>query len=165
MYIALWCGFSVLYASNSIEIPLRMSVVKFKPSDSPTGSTPDPTDPNQFRATLTGNTLTVYTQKDAVSYVVIRSDFSEQQDRDYFYGLSYDSVSCPITQAGNYMLYIGYWNTDFVGVLSVKNVTVSDLNGKVYSQSKADSSLPPGFYIIRLDTHIGSTTTKIYKLP
>ena len=81
-----------LIAGNTIDIPLRMSVVQFMPSDNPTGSTPDPTDPNQFRVSLSGNTLTIYTQKDEVSYVVIRSDFSEKKDEDYFYSLSFVRV-------------------------------------------------------------------------
>ena len=122
-----------LFAGNTIEIPLEMSTVKFMPTDNPTGSTPDPTDPNQFRVTLTGNMLTVFTQKDQISYVVIRSDFSEKYKEDYFYGLSLDSISCPITQPGKYGIHIGHWDTDFLGVLIIKSIYLCDLIGKNYA--------------------------------
>ena len=153
-----------LYAGNRIDIPLKMSVTYFMPTDNPTGSTPDPTDPNQFRATLTGNTLTVYTQQGQVSYVVIRSDFSEKHNEDYFYGLSFDSISCHISQKGEYNIYIGYWNTDFIGKLKVESVHLYDFNGKNYDCLLQESVLPPGMYILRMETNRGYTFEKIIQL-
>ncbi|MBR5677892.1 MAG: T9SS type A sorting domain-containing protein [Paludibacteraceae bacterium] len=153
-----------LFAGNTIEIPLEMSTVKFMPTDNPTGSTPDPTDPNQFRVTLTGNMLTVFTQKDQISYVVIRSDFSEKYKEDYFYGLSLDSISCPITQPGKYGIHIGHWDTDFLGILSVYSIHLYDFNGKNYDYLISNPMLPQGMYILRVETNYGYTATKIIKL-
>ena len=153
-----------LIAGNTIDIPLRMSVVQFMPSDNPTGSTPDPTDPNQFRVSLSGNTLTIHTQKDEVSYVVIRSDFSEKKDEDYFYSLSFDSVSCPITESGKYEILIGHWNADFKGSIHVKSIILCDFNGNKYDTSLLSAPLPPGIYIMRLETNFGYTYTKIMRL-
>lgn len=153
-----------LFAGNTIEIPLEMSTVKFMPTDNPTGSTPDPTDPNQFRVTLTGNMLTVFTQKDQISYVVIRSDFSEKYKEDYFYGLSLDSISCPITQPGKYGIHIGHWDTDFLGVLIIKSIYLCDFNGKNFDYLISNSMLPQGMYILRVETNYGYTATKIIKL-
>jgi len=163
LFIVLF-GWLYLSAANSIDIPLKMSVVRFMPLDKPTGSTPDPTDPNQFHATLTGNTLTIKTQNNEVSYVVIRSNFSEKKGEDYFYSLSFDSVSCPITRPGLYRICIGYWNTDFVGVLNVKSVILSDFNGKILDASTPVTDLPRGFYFVCLETNIGVTTQKILRL-
>lgn len=166
--IVFMCLFVPLMATNSIEIPLTMRIIEMMPMpmplDNPTGSTPDPTDPNQFRATLTGNTLTIRTQKNEVSYVVIRSNFCEAKNEDYFYSLCFDSVSCPITQPGRYGIYIGHWNTDFIGWLIVESVTLSDFIGKIYDSSLLLSPLPRGLYIVTLKTNIGSTSTKILRL-
>ena len=160
----LMCVIPALAVNDTISIPLKMSTFQLAPMDGPTGSTPDPTDPNQFRATLTGNTLTIYTQKDQVSYVVIRSNFSEQKNKDYFYGLSFDSISCPITQTGEYGIHIGHWNVDFVGVLRVKSIHMCDFNGRNYDYLLQASVLPPGMYILRMETNVGYTTTKIIQL-
>ena len=154
-----------LWATKAIEIPLSMSVIQFMPTDNPTGSTPDPTDPNQFRATLTGNTLTVTTQPGLVSFVVIRSDYSERHNEDYFYALSFDSVSCPITRGGTYEIHIGCWNYDFFGKIYVKSVIISDFNGKIFDPKTFNSNGLPGYYIIRLVTEKGTTSTKILRQP
>ena len=75
--------FSVsMMANDTIQIPLTMSVFQLLPQDGPTGSTPDPADPNQFRASLTGNTLLLCTQNNAVSYVVIQETESERYGED-----------------------------------------------------------------------------------
>ncbi len=162
------CALST-WADNTISIPLTMSVFKNIPMDGPTGSTPDPTDPNQFRASLTGNTLLIQTQKDAVSYVVIREEQSDRNNEDYFYGLSYGEISCPITHAGLYTIRIGYWKTDFTGSLRVKRIIIADLNGHLmntYYQQNVDlSQLPPGYYLLRVETTAGATTYKFYKRP
>lgn len=155
-----------LLANDTIPIPLTMSVFSFMPQDTPTGSTPDPTDPNQFRASLTGNTLLIETQKDAVSYVVIQETESDRAGEDYFYDLSYGSLSCPITRTGNYIIRIGYWKTDFIGRLWVKKITLVDLNGHLWGTSLEHlNSLPAGFYVLRLETNIGTTTTKFFQRP
>ena len=153
-----------LMANDTIPIPLTMSVFSYMPQDGPTGSTPDPTDPNQFRVSLTGNTLLVETQKDAVSYVVVQETASERAGEDYFYSLSYGSVSCPITRTGNYTIRIGYWKTDFTGHLWVKRITLIDFNGHLWGTSPERlKTLPAGFYILRVETNVGTTMTKFFK--
>lgn len=159
-FIVLLCWFVTLPATNTIDIPLRMSVMSLMPSSNP-GSTPDPTDPNQFRVTLTGNILTITTMRDAASYVVIRTDFCERRNEDYFYSLSFDSVTCPITQPGIYAIHIGCWNMDFAGAIEVKSVQLCDFNGKQYPLNWLSGQLPPGMYIIRVVTNRGTTSTKI----
>ena len=156
-------------ANDTIAIPLKMSVFRNMPMDGPTGSTPDPTDPNQFRASLSGNTLFIQTQKDAVSYVVIQEEQTNRNNEDYFYGLSYGEISCPITHAGLYIIRIGYWKTDFTGSLRVKRIIIADLNGHLmntyYRQNVDLSQLPPGYYFLRVETTLGTTTYKFYKRP
>ena len=160
----LLCIVSLYASNNTIDIPLRMSVFQYLPMDGPTGSTPDPTDPNQFRASLTGNTLLIETQAGQVSYVVIQEKESEQKDEDYFYSLSFGSVQCPITHAGLYMIRIGYWQTDFTGVLRVLSVRLYDFNGHLLAERlDQTSTLPPGWYIMRVETSTGTTTTKFYQ--
>ena len=161
--IILFLGWFVsIQATNTIDIPLRMSVINFAPTSSP-GSTPDPTDPNQFRATLTGNILTVTTMHDAASYIVIRTDFCEPLNEDYFYSLSFDSVTCPVTRPGTYGIHIGCWNIDFAGFIVVKSIYLYDFAGKQYPISMLSDQLPPGAYFIRVVTDRGATTTKILK--
>ena len=155
-----FCCLSLL-AGGRLDIPLTMHVVKLMPMDGPTGSTPDPTDPNQFCASLTGNTLWIETQKETVSYVVIQSNFSEAADEDYFYALSTDSVSCPITRTGDYIIRIGHWNTDFVGVLSVQSICWYDFFGRNYGFALPENK-PAGYYFLRLQTNVGNMTTKYY---
>ena len=154
-----------LYASNdTIDIPLRMSVFQYMPMDGPTGSTPDPTDPNQFRASLTGNTLLIETQAEQVSYVVIQESESGERGEDYFYSLSFGSVQCPITHAGLYTIRIGYWKTDFTGFLQVQSVHIYDFNGHLLAERIDETStLPPGWYIIQVKTLTGTTTSKFYR--
>ena len=155
-----------LMANNTISIPLQMSVFHYVTLDKPTGSTPDPTDPNQFRASLTGNTLLIKTQEDAVSYVAVQETESDRQGEDYFFAISYGSVSCPITRAGYYTIRIGYWNTDFIGYLWVKKITVVDINGHLWNASlEKINELPEGLYIVRLETSLGNTMYKFYKKP
>ena len=163
LIILLCCLFAIVHAANTIDIPLTMSVIQFAPTDNPTGSTPDPTDPNQFRASLTGNTLFIETPKDAVSFVVIRTDFSEKNE-DYFYSLSFDTISCSITQTGIYGIHIGYWNKDFIGVIRVEKIILCDFNGKLYDYSMLENNqLPPGWYILCVVTDLGTTATKFIR--
>lgn len=160
--IVIWCvSCWPLTANSRVNIPLTMHVVMLAPTDGPTGSTPDPTDPNQFHASLTGNTLLIETQLGTVSYVVIRTDFSEANREDYFYALSSDSVSCPITQPGIYYIYIGHWNTDFTGVLVVKSIVCGDFEGRYYGPSFPDN-IPAGYYFRSFNTNLGVSNSKFY---
>ena len=148
-------------AGNTVNIPIWMTNVA---SYVEAISTPDPTDPNQFRVSLTGNTLLVQTPKDAVSYVVIQETASERNNEDYFYSVSFGSVSCPITRAGLYTIRIGCWNVDYVGSLRVTKVGLYDLNGHYWGATLDQiDELPAGYYIIRVETNMGKTTTKFYK--
>lgn len=163
-------GVHIMAANNTISIPLRMMEytmsTSYAPMDNPTGSTPDPTDPNQFHASLTGNTLLIETQKGQLSYVVINELESESKGEDYFVGYSYDSVSCLLTHAGTYFIRIGYWQTDFVGAITIKNLCVCDASGKLIRTRTDDlHTLLPGVYIICLNTPKGNTSTKIRILP
>ncbi len=152
------------WANDTIPIPLTMSVFPYLPMDKPTGSTPDPTDPNQFRASLVGNTLLIQTQQDAVSYVVVQETASEQAGQDYFYDLSYGTVACPITRTGDYTIRIGCWKTDFVGHLQVTRITLVDLNGHLWGTSLEQLNLlPAGYYVLQVETNIGTTMTKFFK--
>ncbi len=155
-----------LLANDTISIPLQMSVFYYMPMDNPTGSTPDPTDPNQFRASLTGNTLLINTQTDAVSYVVVQETESDRNGEDYFFAISYGAVSCTITRPGQYTIRIGYWKTDFVGHLLVKKITVFDFNGHLWAtMPEKINELPEGLYILRMETSLGNTMYKFYKKP
>lgn len=155
-----------LYAAQEINIPLKMSLFSFAPMDGPTGSTPDPTDPNQFRATLSGNTLYIHTQAQAVSYVVIRSADSDKQDEDYFYGLSYGDLACQINRPGKYTIRIGYWDTDFYGAITVHSICLYDFNGHlIHSDAEELNYLPLGGYIIKLNTSHGNTSSKFIIKP
>ena len=147
-----------IWADGLIDIPLQMYTVRLAPMDNPTTSTPDPTDPNQFRATLIGNTLSIQTQQEAVSYVVVQSDFSEKAGEDYFFALSTNSVTCTINRPGIYTIRIGHWNTDFVGVLDVESMGWYDFNGRYYGYDKPMNR--PGYYFIYLKTNIGNTFVK-----
>lgn len=150
-------------AGNTITIPVTMAGVASLVGVAPTGSTPDPTDPNQFRASLTGNMLLVQTPANAVSYVVIQEAESERNNEDYFYSISFGSVSCPITRAGSYAIRIGCWNVDYIGYMYVIKVGLYDLNGHYWGATLDNMSvLPAGYYIIRLETNMGTTTTKFY---
>ncbi len=159
------CVIPALAVNDTISIPLKMSTFQLAPMDGPTGSTPDPTDPNQFRASLVGNTLLIETQAGQVSYVVIQESESERKDEDYFYGVSFGSVQCPITHAGYYTIHIGYWNTDFTGYLRVLRLALYDFNGRLVS-TRLDPTgiLLPGWYIMRVETNAGITTTKFHRL-
>ena len=155
-----WCCLSLM-AERELVIPLEQHTILLAPPDGPTGSTPDPTDPNQFHASLMGDKLTIKTQNDGVSYVVVRSDFSEIAGEDYFYSLSTDSVSCAITRPGLYTIQIGFWNTDFIGWFRVQSINWYDLTGKDYGHS-LPSGVPSGYYILSIRTNIGISITKYY---
>ena len=137
-------------ATDTISIPLHMYEGAYAPLDGPTGSTPDPTDPNQFRASLVGNTLLI----------------STQQNEDLFYDLSYGHLSCPLTRTGQYTIRIGYWKTDFVGFIRVFKMAIYDINGQlVASEDTSLENLPQGCYFLRVETSLGTTSSKFYKRP
>lgn len=151
---------------DSIPIPLRMSAFKYAPMDSPIGSTPDPTDPNQFTASIVGGKFVITTQSDAFSYVVIQEKLSELQNEDYFYSVSTGKIECPITRTGTYTIEIGYWKTSFLGHITIWDIGVFDINGKRIQPSIPDlKQLQPGTYFIAYQTSLGNSSTKIHLLP
>ncbi len=152
-------------AGNTISIPLSQQMFYRMPQDDPTGSTPDPTDPNQFRATLTGNILHIDTQQDAVSYVVVREQSSDRQGEDYFYSISFGEVECVITHPGLYTIEIGYWKTDFVGQIAVRGINYYAFDGSLIGVAPYQPVEDLGAYILRVTTSLGITTTKIYQKP
>ena len=170
LYIALLiCALhapSMVMGEDSIPIPLRMSAFKYAPMDSPIGSTPDPTDPNQFTASIVGGKFVITTQSDAFSYVVIQEKLSELQNEDYFYSVSTGKIECPITRTGTYTIEIGYWKNTFVGHVVIRDIAVFDFNGKRIQSSVPDfKQLQPGVYFIAYQTSLGNSSTKIHLLP
>jgi len=159
-------GAFIWASDNTIAIPLQISYMSYMPQDSPTGSTPDPTDPNQFRASLTGNILHIETQKESVSYVVVQETQSDRQGEDYFYSLCYGTVDCTITHPGIYTIYIGYWKTDFIGKITVYSMDKYAFNGQGIQLGKRSYNERPGdCFFIQLRTSLGITTAKICQLP
>lgn len=157
---------SMVMGEDSIPIPLRMSAFKYAPMDSPIGSTPDPTDPNQFTASIVGGKFVITTQSDAFSYVVIQEKLSELQNEDYFYSVSTGKIECPITRTGTYTIEIGYWKTSFLGHITIWDIGVFDINGKRVQSSVPDfKQLQPGVYFIAYQTSLGNSSTKIHLLP
>ena len=153
-------------ATDTISIPLHMYEGAYAPLDGPTGSTPDPTDPNQFRASLVGNTLLISTQQNAVSFVVVKEGSGSWESEDLFYDLSYGQLSCPLTRTGQYTIHIGYWKTDFVGFIRVFKMAIYDINGRlVASEDTSLENLPQGCYFLRVETSLGTTSSKFYKRP
>ena len=149
-------------SANTIGIPLKMSVFQYVAMDNPTGSTPDPTDPNQFRVELTGNMLTIHTQDGQVAYVIVAEDKSEAKGEDYFFGISTGQLSCYITGVGHYTIRIGYWKTDFTGEIYVYSAYILDLQGHLVSGNLGSfDSLPSGDFIVYLETSLGGTSSKI----
>lgn len=157
---------SMVMGEDSIPIPLRMSAFKYAPMDSPIGSTPDPTDPNQFTASIVGGKFVITTQSDAFSYVVIQEKLSELQNEDYFYSVSTGKIECPITRTGTYTIEIGYWKNTFVGHVVIRDIAVFDFNGKRIQSSVPNlKQLQPGVYFIAYQTSLGNSSTKIHLLP
>ena len=157
---------SMVMDEDSIPIPLKMSAFKYAPMDSPIGSTPDPTDPNQFTASIVGGKFVITTQSNAFSYVVIQEKLSELQNEDYFYSVSTGKIECPITRTGTYTIEIGYWKTSFLGHITIWDIGVFDINGKRIQSSIPDlKQLQPGVYFIAYQTSLGNSSTKIHLLP
>ena len=166
LLIILWiAGIGSLYAANSIDIPLMVSRVEYSYADGPKGSTPDPPDPNQIRATLTGNTLRIEKEADMNSYVVIRESQKEIMNEAY-YNLSSGTIVYPITRPGQYVIRISSPGKDYIGCLQVHEIYVCDSNGQRLDHFPDSSSgMPNGFSFIRLETSLGTTTSKFYRIP
>lgn len=164
MFIGLMMCLVPLYALNdTLRVPLVVTVGQYLPQDGPTGSTPDPTDPNQFRVSLVGNELLIETQAMQVSYVILNDNDSHEE---LFFGFSYGAITCPIPRPGRYTIHIGCWKTDFTGHLYVMKLNVYDLNGHLIAPYMPTTGpLPAGLYILRVETNVGTTTTKFYQLP
>ena len=161
-FLCLFC--LSLGAKNVISVPLQMSFFTAKPQDGPTGSTPDPTDPNQFAVSLSGSTLSIQTQPEAVSFVVVQNENDSRQTEECLSGLSYDTISCAITKTGLYSIRIGCWKTNFIGRIMVKKITLTDINGRSVTRAYPDwDALPPGWYVLCLETDLGITASKFYK--
>ena len=166
LLIILWiAGIGSLYADNSIDIPLMVSRVEYSYADGPKGSTPDPPDPNQIRATLTGNTLRIEKEADMNSYVVIRECQKEIMNEAY-YNLSSGTIVYPITGPGQYVIRKSKKKKDYIGCLQVHEIYVCDSNGQRLDHFPDSSSgMPNGFSFIRLETSLGTTTSKFYRIP
>ena len=166
LLIILWiAGIGSLYAANSIDIALMVSRVEYSYADGPKGSTPDPPDPNQIRATLTGNTLRIEKEADMNSYVVIRERQKERISESSF-SLSNGAIDYPITGPGQYVIRISSPKKDYIGCLQVHEIYVCDSNGQRLDHFPDSSSgMPNGFSFIRLETSLGTTTSKFYRIP
>ena len=166
LLIILWiAGIGSLYAANSIDIPLMVSRVEYSYADGPKGSIPDPPDPNQIRATLTGNTLRIEKDADMNSYVVIRECQKERISESSF-SLSNGAIDYPITGPGQYVIRISSPKKDYIGCLQVHEIYVCDSNGQRLDHFPDSSSgMPNGFSFIRLETSLGTTTSKFYRIP
>ena len=166
LLIILWiAGIGSLYAANSIDIPLMVSRVEYSYADGPKGSIPDPPDPNQIRATLTGNTLRIEKDADMNSYVVIR-ECQKERISESSYSLSNGAIDYPITGPGQYVIRISSPKKDYIGCLQVHEIYVCDSNGQRLDHFPDSSSgMPNGFSFIRLETSLGTTTSKFYRIP
>ena len=166
LLIILWiAGIGSLYAANSIDIPLMVSMFETIYGDGPKGSTPDPPDPNQIRATLTGNTLRIEKEADMNSYVVIRECQKEKISESSF-SLSNGAIDYPITGPGQYVIRISSRGKDYIGCLQVHEIYVCNNNGQRLDHFPDSSSgMPNVFSFIRLETSLGTTTSKFYRIP
>ncbi len=165
LIILLIAGIGSLYSANSIDIPLMASMVEIGYGDGSTRSTPDPPDPNQIRATLTGNTLRIEKDADMNSYVVIRESQKEIMNEAY-YNLSSGTIVYPITRPGQYVIRISSQGKDYIGRLQVHEIYVCNNNGQRLDHFPDSSSgMPNGFSFIRLETSLGTTTSKFYRIP
>ncbi len=114
----------VLHAEE-IEIQL-MEVIQMgvipggdDPLDGPTQSAPEPTRPRDFRATINGNSLTVLKQEEAIPFaqaVVVNAATGSVVVNEQFT----NSLSCPITNAGVYVLRIATANGELTGQFIVE---------------------------------------------
>ena len=166
LLIILWiAGIGSLYAADSIDIPLMVSRVEYSYGDGPKGSTPDPSDPNQIRATLIGNTLRIEKDAGTDSYVVIQECQKERMTETY-YDLKSGTIIYPITRPGQYVIRISSRGKDYIGCLQVHEIYVCNNNGQRLDHFPDSSSgIPNGFSFIRLETSLGTTTSKFYRFP
>lgn len=151
--------------------------------DDPGRSTPDPTDPTQFRATLTDNTLTVENQTDHAVMVLVTDLFSNQRvvnlecrqqqsvilQHQGQYSLIL--VNDWVCLAGRFSIYENLpaddrWFIYTAGI--VRDIRVYDLSGHQIPVTRQYnsldlSSLPSGMYIIHIETSAGLKSVKILR--
>ena len=166
LLIILWiASIGSLYAANSIDIPLMVSRVEYSYEDGPKGSTPDPSDPNQIRATLIGNTLRIEKEADMNSYVVIR-ECQKERISESSYSLSNGAIDYPVTGPGQYVIWISSPKKDYIGCLQVHEIYVCDSNGqRLNGFTDSSRGVSYGFSFVRLVTSLGTTTSKFYRFP
>ncbi len=166
LLIIFWiAGIGSLCYANSIDIPLMESRVELGYEDGPKGSTPDPSDPNQIRATLIGNTLRIEKDAGTDSYVVIQECQKERMTETY-YDLKSGTIIYPITRPGQYVIRISSPGKDYTGCLQVNEIYVCNSNGQRldYFPDSSDG-VPYGFSFVLLETSLGITTSKFYRFP
>lgn len=166
LLIIFWiAGIGSLCYANSIDIPLMESMVEFSYGDGPKGSTPDPSDPNQIRATLIGNTLRIEKEADMNSYVVIR-ECQEERISESSYDLKSGTIIYPITRPGLYVIRISSPGKDYTGCLQVNAIYVCNSNGQRLDHFPDPSGgVPYGLSFVILETSLGTTTSKFYRFP
>ena len=99
------------------------------------------------------------------SYVVIRESQKEIMNEAY-YNLSSGTIVYPITRPGQYVIRINSRGKDYIGCLQVHEIYVCNNNGQRLDYFPDSSSgMPNGFSFIRLETSLGTTTSKFYRIP
>jgi len=80
--------------------------------------------------------------------------------------LSNGAIDYPITGPGQYVIRISSPKKDYIGCLQVHEIYVCDSNGQRLDHFPDSSSgMPNGFSFIRLETSLGTTTSKFYRIP
>jgi len=169
-------------AETTQEIPLfpYTDGLYFMPSSNP--HTPDPDDPNQFRATLTGNTLSVYQESTLHTEVQVVNLYTQTV---VVHEYMRDSLSVVLRESGHYSVILGgrvplighftifhpLTNADLFYVYSahyVRSVDVVDSSGRMLIHCRRQvidlSELPRGLYIIRVQTDASVESYKIMRL-
>ena len=165
LIILLIAGIGSLYSANSIDIPLMVSMFENIYGDGPTGSTSDPPDPNQIRATLIGNTLRIEKEADMNSYVVIR-ECQKERISESSYDLKSGTIIYPITRPGQYVIRISSPGNDYTGCLQVNEIYVCNSNGqRLDCFPDSSGGVPYGLSFVLLETSLGITTSKFYRFP
>lgn len=167
LLIIFWiAGIGSLCYANPIDIPLIVAGAETGLiADGPKGSTPDPFDPNQIRATLIGNTLHIEKDAGTDSYVVIQECQKERMTETY-YDLKSGTIIYPITRPGQYVIRISSSGKDYTGCLQVNEIYVCNSNGQRLDYFPDSSGgVPYGLSFVLLETSLGITTSKFYRFP
>lgn len=164
LFIILWiAGIGSLYSANSIEIPL-IEIGLY--ADSPKGSTPDPSDPNQIRAALTGNTLRIEKNADGDTYEIVIQERLKEGMNEAYYNLTTGAIVHPITRVGQYIICISSLKGEYIGCLQVNAIYVCGSNGqRLDCFPDAAGGVLNGFSVVTLETSLGTTTSKFFRLP